>query len=935
MPTTPNKNPARASSPKSSSKRGDSPSRAGSPRDGKSRAGSPRSRGPVTPPKPRRAASAGSPAKSPGGTSTAHRGGNQGTFGAPTAHYEPQGCGTQSGQSSAQGATAAEQEAERLDAAQYDLERLAFNGQDFLRHKGSAVIHLKTWTPISSCALPDGRLCVSDSTNRQLMLLSLEGADGPTTLPAPVPVRLVRSLGEGEPQLCSPAGVCARAASEADDGCAIYVYVADRYPKFPRLIRLGIGLDGVETAPRLQWWDRPKKPDSLLKDPTELCLSPDGHTLFVTDQLNHSVLVLDADTLKYGFSIGGVGTEPSSEVSSSAWVSSPPREDAACSTARASTGLLDGPYGIAAYGKQLFVAEQTAHRIAVFGAKPDGTYELAKRLGGSGTTAGRFRRPRGLAIVGADADVPAPLLVVAEAKRVHVLTLHGEPLQLLAPPSHAGTNLWGLSVSAWELLLCDAGRVHLIDVCGKEEGRAAFEAERAEEREEAVRLAAEEASRLVAELAAEIEEKRRHAEMEAEAIEEERRERSEKARREAEGKAAKIADKKAQRAAAAREVRLKEEEEREREMFRNAQADKAREEREVALRQREVMAMKEEKMRKEQVKIIAEEHASRERKALQTRVAYGRAQVAEDAAWRRVEMCTNEAELGALTDAARDATRVREIMERAAQKANEKAEAAVKARAAEYLGQKQRRTEAAERKRQVAEVAKRRSEMNDEEEEVDAAWAGWEEEHEHNEGGASDGAAGKARARSGKSDLKAPSLGKAGSSRASTSRGSTSSDSSSTASSAGRAGEPEGEDKGGEEAQPNEEGEKEEEEWQGAAFQSQWQWPWKAGSSSAEAQAAAEAAAAAATLDENRSAKAVERDEAINRILQRGSTTVRKALGVDERTSDDEVRKRVKKLLILMHPDFTINLPLKGTKQHIRIEAAFKKLVGLRDIEQR
>jgi hypothetical protein len=40
--------------------------------------------------------------------------------------------------------------------------------------------------------------------------------------------------------------------------------------------------------------------------------------------------------------------------------------------------------------------------------------------------------------------------------------------------------------------------------------------------------------------------------------------------------------------------------------------------------------------------------------------------------------------------------------------------------------------------------------------------------------------------------------------------------------------------------------------------------------------------------------------------------------------------KRVKKLLILMHPDFTINLPLKGTKQHIRIEAAFKKLVGLR-----
>ena len=78
----------------------------------------------------------------------------------------------------------------------------------------------------------------------------------------------------------------------------------------------------------------------------------------------------------------------------------------------------------------------------------------------------------------------------------------------------------------------------------------------------------------------------------------------------------------------------------------------------------------------------------------------------------------------------------------------------------------------------------------------------------------------------------------------------------------------------------------------------------------------------------------VERDAAIKTILQRGSRTVRQALGVEDRTPDDEVRKRVRQLLRLLHPDFTINIPLKGTKKHMRIEAAFKKLSGLRDANE-
>ena len=40
---------------------------------------------------------------------------------------------------------------------------------------------------------------------------------------------------------------------------------------------------------------------------------------------------------------------------------------------------------------------------------------------------------------------------------------------------------------------------------------------------------------------------------------------------------------------------------------------------------------------------------------------------------------------------------------------------------------------------------------------------------------------------------------------------------------------------------------------------------------------------------------------------------------------------RLLKLLRLLHPDFSLNLSIKGTKQHARIEAAFKRLAGLRD----
>ena len=73
-----------------------------------------------------------------------------------------------------------------------------------------------------------------------------------------------------------------------------------------------------------------------------------------------------------------------------------------------------------------------------------------------------------------------------------------------------------------------------------------------------------------------------------------------------------------------------------------------------------------------------------------------------------------------------------------------------------------------------------------------------------------------------------------------------------------------------------------------------------------------------------------ERDAAARRILAHSSATLMDALGLDESASDAEVDGAVRRTLRLLHPDFSINLTNKGTKRHHRIEAAFKRLNGLR-----
>ena len=81
-------------------------------------------------------------------------------------------------------------------------------------------------------------------------------------------------------------------------------------------------------------------------------------------------------------------------------------------------------------------------------------------------------------------------------------------------------------------------------------------------------------------------------------------------------------------------------------------------------------------------------------------------------------------------------------------------------------------------------------------------------------------------------------------------------------------------------------------------------------------------------IREHRSAKEVERDAAVRTVLK--ARSLRDALGLPMNTPDAEAATRGRKLLQLLHPDFPINLSIKGSKKQLRIEAAFKKLNGLR-----
>uniref|UniRef100_A0A7S2JAS9 Peptidylamidoglycolate lyase n=1 Tax=Haptolina brevifila TaxID=156173 RepID=A0A7S2JAS9_9EUKA len=151
--------------------------------------------------------------------------------------------------------------------------------------------------------------------------------------------------------------------------------------------------------------------------------------------------MLDAATLTWRGSFGSCGTAP---------------------------GQLMNPVGLTVIGTELYVRDTKNHRIQVFdvsGAAGAGICgAFLRSFGEYGDGPGCFMEPTGMAHDGRGR------LIVSEAGscRVQVLTMNGEPLQVLPLPL-AG-RLYGICESAGKLYIADYAK-HLIHVLEFKEER--------------------------------------------------------------------------------------------------------------------------------------------------------------------------------------------------------------------------------------------------------------------------------------------------------------------------------------------------------------------------------------------------------------------------------------------------------------------------------
>jgi len=315
-------------------------------------------------------------------------------------------------------------------------------GEAALASKFSASCMPLNW-PTDVCALPGGAVCIVDRNNGRLQILSPAEPHAPVYTTTGVINR--RTLRRSPPG--PPTGVIDPYVFKGDPfgvACAgDHLFVSDSGHHVHRLSlaqpEVGAASIGAHSAGRK---------DSQFNFPTGLCVC--GDTLYVCDYFNHRVAVLGTD-LVWRYSFGREG-----------WLE----------------GQFRYPVGIAAHGGEVFVADDT-HRVQVFSLGADSRPALPRRptawqaahlgdrmqfrraIGGQGDAPGRFKEPRGLAIV-------RGLLVVSEAqgRRVQVLTLEGVPLQVLSLDS-SGLGLRGLCVATdgrvW-VVDKEASKVHVLEV---------------------------------------------------------------------------------------------------------------------------------------------------------------------------------------------------------------------------------------------------------------------------------------------------------------------------------------------------------------------------------------------------------------------------------------------------------------------------------------
>jgi hypothetical protein len=331
------------------------------------------------------------------------------------------------------------------------------------------------------CALPPNNIIVSDAMNQRLAVLTTEGD-------------FVRTLVGGEPgakpgQLCGPSGCIV-------DGN--YCYVAEAGNHRVQKVRLPPGSAGGEqqqlkqAAPDATGSPSEEPPPASVDAGATMSIAegdavatnkvagqhgtkratdlwcPQGvaiakrfgsevKELFVCDHVNGRVVCFDASSMEHVRTFGEKGSEPAQ---------------------------LLYPMGVAVEDQDVFVSELGNHRVSVFSKKG----EFKRTVGAEGREPGQFHEPRGLAFV-------KGWLVVAESKRVSVLSPQGEPKQVLELPGSG--LLWGCCRLADEksLLVSDVragnAKIYVLNVCGEAYDDGSSPAERAA-REASLKRAAEE-----------------------------------------------------------------------------------------------------------------------------------------------------------------------------------------------------------------------------------------------------------------------------------------------------------------------------------------------------------------------------------------------------------------------------------------------------------
>ena len=266
-------------------------------------------------------------------------------------------------------------------------------------------------SPSGIIPLPSGDLCVADTNNHRLQVLSRSGE-----------VRCIfgQGPGGGVGEFQQPTGL-------ACDGDALYVADSGNC----RLHKLALP-HGEVTSTVGVFGEMPGQ----LHAPVGLALY--AGRLFCADSRNHRISVFTtAPTLRYLMSFCSFGS------------------------GEAELGSTSSGIYIAAYEGEVYIADRSNHRLQVLSV--DGAFR--RTIGRRGTAPGCFRRLRGVA-------ASEGRLFTAECERVQVLTLTGTPLQVLPLPG--STALVGICADPSHVCVVDQThqKVRVLSFC-QDEGRGA------------------------------------------------------------------------------------------------------------------------------------------------------------------------------------------------------------------------------------------------------------------------------------------------------------------------------------------------------------------------------------------------------------------------------------------------------------------------------